>query len=178
LSIEEIVQGCIDNDRNSQKKLFERYASDMLVVCMRYARHHLEAEDMLQEGLLNVYRNIKQYNRKGSFDGWVKRIVINSCLKEIRRFSFKYEEIGIEPGIEVKTDPKIYEQLTEKDIFRFIRSLPKGYRMVFNLYAIEGYSHKEIAELLQIEEGTSRSQLLKARKFLQNIIGKALGTLI
>ena len=178
MSIEEIIHGCTNNDRKCQKTLFDLYASNMLIVCMRYARHRLEAEDMLQEGMINVYTHIKQFNGKGSFEGWVKRIVINSCLKQIRKFSFKNEELGIEPGLESKVEPEVFNQLSEKELLNIIQTLPNGYRMVFNLYAIEGFSHKEIAEKLNIEEGTSRSQLLKARKYLQKIIGRSLSALI
>lgn len=178
MSIEEIIQGCINNDRKCQKALFDRFASNMLMVCMRYARHRLEAEDMLQEGMVNIYTNIKQFTGNGSFEGWVKRIMINSCLKEIRKFSFKNEELGIAPGVESKVDPEIYALLSEKELLNIIQTLPNGYRMVFNLYAVEGYSHKEIADKLDIEEGTSRSQLLKARKQLQKIIGRSLSALI
>lgn len=142
----------------------------MLAVCLRYARHRLEAEDILQDAFIKIFDNIAKFEHKGSFDGWIRRIVVNTALKNYRRSSFQQEVIGIDDGLDVPIDPVIYADLHEADLLDLIARLPDGYRVVFNLYVLEGYSHREIAESLDIKESTSRSQLVKARKLLQQMI--------
>ena len=142
----------------------------MLAVCLRYTRHRMEAEDILQDAFIKVFDNIGRFEFKGSFEGWIRRIVINTALKNYSKKSFKQEQIGLENQPELPLDPEIYSNLEEEELLRLINRLPDGYRLVFNLYAVEGYSHKEIAELLGIQESTSRSQLVKARKMLQGMI--------
>jgi len=130
----------------------------------------MEAEDILQDAFIKVFDNIGRFEFKGSFEGWIRRIVINTALKNYSKKSFKQEQIGLENQPELPLDPEIYSNLEEEELLRLINRLPDGYRLVFNLYAVEGYSHKEIAELLGIQESTSRSQLVKARKMLQGMI--------
>lgn len=168
----EIVQGCIKEDRHCQQELFVRYAGKMLAVCMRYTRHRMEAEDILQDAFVKVFDNIHKFQFKGSFEGWIRRIVINTALKNYSKKSFQQEQIGLENQPEHSTEPESYKNLEYEEILRLINRLPEGYRVVFNLYAIEGYSHKEIADMLGIQESTSRSQLVKARKMLQGMIVK------
>lgn len=163
----ELIQGCIQEDKSCQKRLFQLYAGKMLTVCRRYARHHGEAEDMLQDAFIKIFNNLKQYSFQGSFEGWIRRIVVNTALKTIKKGSFKNEDIGIDSMPENSTQPAVLGQLNQEVLLKLIRELPDGYRIVFNLYAIEGYSHQEIAAELGIEPGTSRSQLTKARKLLQ-----------
>ena len=166
----ELIKGCIREDRYHQQELFRRYAGKMLVVCMRYTRHEMEAEDILQDAFIKIFDNITRFEFKGSFEGWVRRIVINTALKNYSKKSFKQEQIGLENYPELPLEPEIYAHLQEEELLRLIAKLPEGYRLVFNLYAVEGYSHKEIADMLGIQESTSRSQLVKARKMLQAMI--------
>ena len=164
----DLVAGCIQGKASCQQALFERFAGKMLVVCQRYGRHQMEAEDILQEAFIKVFEHLDQFGFKGSLEGWIRRIVVNTALKIFDRKSFAQEQIGIDPSWD-STDPEPLGdmQLHAEDLMRMIRSLPDGYRAVFNLYAIEGYNHQEIAEMLGTQESTSRSQLVKARKFLQ-----------
>lgn len=163
----DLIQGCIREDRECQRELFNRYAGKMLTVTRRYARHQAEAEDLLQDTFVKVFNNLKKFEGKGSFEGWIRRIAVNTALKNYNKSSFKKEEIGLPEFHDVITDAEAVSNLTEEELLREIAALPEGYRLVFNLYVIEGYSHKEIAEALQIGESTSRSQLVKARKLLQ-----------
>ena len=166
----ELIKGCIQEDRYYQQELFRRYAGKMLMVCMRYARHEMEAEDLLQDAFIKVFDNINKFEYKGSFEGWIRRIVINTALKNYSKKRFKQEQIGLENYPDLPLEPEIYAHLQEEELLRLIAKLPEGYRLVFNLYAVEGYSHKEIADMLGIQESTSRSQLVKARKMLQAMI--------
>jgi RNA polymerase sigma-70 factor (ECF subfamily) len=166
----EIIQGCIQERRECQQEVFRRYAGKMLAVCMRYARHQMEAEDVLQDAFIKVFDHVHQFQFKGSFEGWIRRIVVNTALKNFDRKSFSHEQLGIEPHDDQGVEPTVYDHLHEEELLALIAKLPDGYRMVFNLYAIEGYSHAEIAEMLGIQESTSRSQLVKARKMLQIMV--------
>jgi len=164
---EELIHGCIKEDKDSQQEIFRRYAGKMLSVCVRYTRHRMEAEDILQDSFIKVFDNLHKFKFKGSLEGWIRRIVINTALKNYDRKRFSHEQIGLEYTSEHGAEPSIYGHMQREDLLRLIASLPEGYRLVFNLYAIEGYSHKEIAGMLGIGESTSRSQLVKARKMLQ-----------
>lgn len=135
---------------------------------MRYARHRMEAEDVLQDAFVKVFEHLGQFQFKGSLEGWIRRIVVNTAIKTFDRKSFTHEQIGIDPSWDTaSTEPLTDAQLSEADLLRMINQLPDGYRLIFNLYAIEGYNHQEIADMLGIQESTSRSQLVKARKQLQ-----------
>lgn len=163
----ELIEGCMREDRKCQQEVFRRYASKMMGVCLRYARHQMEAEDLLQDAFIKVYNNISKFEYKGSFEGWIRRIVVNTALKNYSKKSFTYEQIGVEEQPENTVPPEVYAHLHEEELLKLVAALPDGYRVVFNLYAIEGYSHKEISEMLGCQESTSRSQLVKARKLLQ-----------
>lgn len=168
----ELIKGCIKENRHCQKEVFRRYAGKMLSICMRYSRHRMEAEDILQDAFVKVFDNISRFEAKGSFEGWIRRIVVNTALKNYKKKSNRNEQIGLENHLEIPKDPSVYSHLNEEELLRLVAKLPEGYRIVFNLYAIEGYSHKEIAHQLNIKESTSRSQLVKARKMLQQQIIK------
>jgi RNA polymerase sigma-70 factor (ECF subfamily) len=144
----------------------------MYYVCLRYARHASEAQDMLQDGFIKVFDNIGSFKSNGSFEGWIRRIVVNTALNYCRKSSFKQEQIGIEDYQDTVVKSKVVSNLGEKELLALIQKLPDGYRMVFNLYVIEGYSHKEIGEMLNVTESTSRSQLAKSRKWMQNELEK------
>ncbi len=170
MSENDLIKGCLRENRHCQAEVFQRYAGKMLSVCLRYARHRMEAEDILQDAFIKVFDNIAQFQSNGSFEGWIRRIVINTALKKYQQKSFKDETIGIDEGYELVLEPSVYADLHEEELLNLIAQLPDGYRLVFNLYAIEGYSHHEIADMLGIEESTSRTQLLKARRILQQRI--------
>ena len=172
LTERDLIERSLKGDRISQRDLFDMYSAKMLAVCQRYARHRAEAEDMFQEGFIRVFANLDKFKYDGSFEGWIRRIMVNTALKSIKKKSFKNESIGLEDFQEKdnQMDPEVFSKLSVDDLLTLIDDLPEGYKIVFNLYAIEGYSHKEIAELLKIEVSTSRSQLVKARRMLQRKI--------
>lgn len=171
----ELIKGCIREDAACQKSLFNRYASPLLGVCYRYARNREDAEDILQDSFIKIFRKISQYKGEGSFEGWMRRIIVNTALKKytVSRYSkeFSVNEVK-EPAETDMNDVPAFNHLTEKDLLALINNLPDGYRIIFNLYVIEGYQHDEIAEMLGIQPGTSRSQLVKARHLLQKEIIK------
>lgn len=153
-------------------EVFRRFAGKMIAVCRRYARHELEAEDILQDAFIKVFDNLGKFEFKGSFEGWVRRIVINTALKNFQRASFQKEQLGLDNFDEQSLEPEAISNLQEEELMDLITRLPDGYRVVFNLYVIEGFSHKEISDMLEIGESTSRSQLVKARKMLKEQIQK------
>jgi len=172
LTERDLIERSLKGDRTSQQDLFDMYAAKMLAVCTRYARHKAEAEDLFQEGFIKVFTNLEKYSGEGSFEGWIRRIMINTSLKSISKKSFKNESIGIEDyqQNDNKIAPEVFSKLSVDDLMKLVNELPDGYKFVFNLYAIEGYSHKEIAKMLKVEVSTSRSQLVKARRMLQQKI--------
>lgn len=163
----EMLKACLSGDRQAQKTLFQMYAGKMMVVCLRYARHYQEAEDILQDAFIKVFTHLGDYENAGSFEGWVRRIIVNTAIKHTQKKSFSHEDFGLDHVKEDSVRPDVFSMLSEEELIKLISALPDGYRMVFNLYVIEGYSHREIGDLLNIEEATSRSQLLKARRILQ-----------
>ncbi|MFK8103910.1 MAG: RNA polymerase sigma factor [Saprospiraceae bacterium] len=166
----QILQGCLAGQRTAQEFLYNHYAPQMFGICLRYASDYHHAEDILQEGFVKVFNRLDQYRGTGSFEGWLKRIFINTAIEYYRK-SIKHLKYQALSGInEVAFDHHIISELARQDLLKVIQKLPIGYRTVFNLYAIEGYSHKEIATLLEISEGTSKSQLARARKTLQALI--------
>lgn len=166
----QLIKGCINGEKEYQKALFQKYAGKMLTVCRRYARHEMEAEDLLQDTFIKVFNNINKYNFKGSLEGWIRRIAINTALKNYKKHSVQKERIGLSEYDDRAVAPSAISKLSEEELLKLIAELPNGYKVVFNLYAIEGFSHKEIAAALDIQESTSRSQLVKARKLLQQKI--------
>ncbi|MDI1234608.1 MAG: sigma-70 family RNA polymerase sigma factor [bacterium] len=167
---EDLLKGCLEERQDCQRELYKRFAGKMMVVCIRYAKDKLEAEDMLQDGFIKVFDNIGKFKQEGSLEGWVRRIMVNTALNKIRTNKMKFEDIA-ETGTQlIDGDSTIIDKLSEEAILDIISRLPNGYKYVFNMFAIEGFSHKEIAEKLGIEEASSRSQYAKARKYLQNQI--------
>jgi RNA polymerase sigma-70 factor (ECF subfamily) len=178
---ETILDGCIAGNREAQYELYKKFAPSMLALCFRYAKNRDEAEDLLQEGFLRVFQKISTFRREGSFEGWIKRIMINNALNEIkksRRIPF-LEDIDVirETQITDLEEPEgIFDRVPPDVLQEMIRSLPEGYRIVFTLYVLEDYSHKEIAEELNIKESTSKTQLLKARRYLKNKLNEYYST--
>lgn len=163
----ELIKGCIRNDARCQRMLFDRYAGKMMSVCLRYAKDSMEAEDMIQDAFIKVFQYIGQFKFEGAFEGWIRRIVVNTAIRHLEKKKLQFKDIDDNSHNAPSIDAQAYSQLGEADLMRLISQLPDGYRLVFNLNAIEGYSHEEIAEMLHIQPGTSRSQLVKARKMLQ-----------
>lgn len=166
---EELVKGCIKEKRKYQDLLYSRYAGKMMAVCLRYMRNQMDAEDVLQEGFMKIFDNIKKFKFEGSLEGWMRRIIANTSINKLRKKDvLKGSEEA--DGKEVEWDDNILDKMDSVKIFELIKNLADGYRVVFNMYVIEGYSHKEISEKLEIEEVSSRTQLAKARKILKKQI--------
>jgi RNA polymerase sigma-70 factor (ECF subfamily) len=171
----DLIKGSIEGDPKMQEALYQKYAPKMYAVCLRYAGNNDDAQDLLQEGFIKVFRNLEKYRHEGSFEGWMRRIFVNTSIEQYRRKVHlnsisEQEERGIEDA-----SVSVLDQLAERDIVQLVQELSPGYRAVFNLYVIEGYSHKEIAELLSISEGTSKSQLARAKSILQKKVAEFLG---
>lgn len=165
-----MIKGCVRQDTTCQRLLFEQMAGKMFTICLRYANDTMEAEDMLQEGFIRVFNHIHQFKFEGSFEGWVRKIIVNSALKFLQKKKIIFNELKEEIYNNQVTYSFAYSNLGEEELLKLISQLPTGYRIVFNLNVIEGYSHEEIAEILNIQPSTSRSQLVKARKMLQKQI--------
>lgn len=164
---EKLIDGCLKGKSWAQKALYERFSPLMMGICIRYLKDRDDAEDIMVQGFMKVYNNLQKFRREGSFEGWVRRIIVNECLSFIRKNRSMYVETDIEKA-ENNPDCSFLEQNLEvEDLMNMIDRLPSGYRTVFNLYAIEGYSHAEIAEQLGINVNTSKSQLSRARNHLQ-----------
>ena len=173
-TIEEIIQGCQSGRQSDQQLLYEQYSAKMYAICLRYTHDRTEAEDVLHEGFIKAFHGIREFRGSGSFEGWLRRIMVNSALERFRREHWLY------PVEEVPEDSRIdwrgpEHEMQTADLLRMISELPPRYRMVFNLYAIEGYSHNEVAEMMGITQGTSKSNLARARAILQQRLTGAYG---
>lgn len=163
----EIISGCQKGDRKFQEMLYNALSQKMFGVCMRYANEYASAEDLLQEGFVKVYRNIEKYRGEGSFEGWVRRIFVNTAIEHYRKKAQMHVVHDSQLLQYEYYDDNALGKLMKEDVVKIIQTLSTGYRTIFNLYVIEGYSHKEIGEQLGISEGTSKSQLARARYLLQ-----------
>ena len=166
---QEIIQGCRKNDRKAQQYLYDKYSPKMFGVCKRYVKNYEDAEDVLVDAFFKVMTKIDMYHGNGSFEGWIRRIVVNEALMHLRKnHNFKMTvEIS---NIDIKSVVTIEDELAAEDILKLLEKLPTGYRTVFNLYVVEGYKHREIAEQLGISINTSKSQLILAKKRLQSLV--------
>ncbi|MEL6133079.1 MAG: RNA polymerase sigma factor [Bacteroidota bacterium] len=162
-----LIRGCVKQDPRAQRELYELFAPKMLVVCYRYASNAAEAEDILQEGFIKIYQSIKKYKDKGSFEGWIRRIIINTAIDVLRKERHVHHQLELNEAIAEDYQEDVLDQLEAAYVLDVIQGLPDGYRMVFNLYAIEGFSHAEIGKKLKISESTSRSQYTRARSMLK-----------
>jgi RNA polymerase sigma factor (sigma-70 family) len=171
LSEDELIEGCRKGNRASQKALYERYCRKMLVVCLRYSKTTAEAEDILQEGFVKVFNGLKEFRQESKLETWITRIMVNTALNVQRRKLYLYPMVDVQevniPDVELSVSGINFHQLLE-----MIQTLPHGCQIVFNLFAIEGFSHKEIAEQLGISEGTSKSQFARARSLMQAKLSK------
>lgn len=164
----DIIKACIQGNRKAQKKLYQKYSDKMYGVCLRYANDEDEAKDILQDGFIKVFLKLKQFNHKGSFEGWIRRIIVNTALERFRDKNYLFA-VNMENHYEAEDREydHILSDIAANDILKLIQELSPQYRTVFNLYAIEGYSHKEICDMLNIKEGTSKSNLSRAREILK-----------
>jgi RNA polymerase sigma-70 factor (ECF subfamily) len=168
LGLNQLIQNCKKQDIKAQEQLYRLFANKLFAVCLKYSNGHQQAEDNLQDGFIKIFSKINQYQDKGSFEGWMKRIMINTTLQKYRKervFDIINEEQLREPEVEIDD-----ELLSVDYLLSIIQELPERYRQVFNLYALDGYSHKEIAEMLEISTGTSKSNLSRARLILKEKI--------
>jgi RNA polymerase sigma factor (sigma-70 family) len=164
----ELIERCLENDPRAQEFLYKRFSRRMYGVCLRFARNTLEADDILQEGFIKVYSFLKDFRQDGSLEGWVRRTIINTAINYYHSKENEWKETSIDKADTFHSDTEdALSKISASDLTGIIQELPEGYRMVFNLYVIEGYNHQEIAEMLNISENTSKSQLSRARMALQ-----------
>ncbi len=169
-----LVQKCLEKDAMAQQLFFDTYSRKMMGVCLRYAKDNDEAQDILQMGFIKVFEKLNMYKNSGSLEGWIRRVIVNTALDNIRKnkkFDDNIEMDKVDYQLQNNTESGL-DSLKAADLLNIIQAMPRGFRTVFNLYAIEGYSHKEIAEELEISVNTSKSQYSRARAYLQKIIIK------
>lgn len=167
---EELIKGCLNGERKAQQALYEHYSKKFFAICLRYIKDRDQAEDVLIEGFMKIFEKLRQFENKGSFEGWMKRIIVTQALLSLRDNKYLLMEVNLENESDYKESAYELNHLEAEDLMELIKELPIGYKTVFNLYAIEGYSHLEIAELLGINESTSKSQLNRARNTLKQKI--------
>jgi RNA polymerase sigma factor (sigma-70 family) len=167
LNDQQLIKRCLKNEDGSLDELYRRFSPRLFGICLRYSKSRAEAEDLLHDGFIRILDHLKEFRNEGSFEGWLRRIMVTTAINHYRKHHGRIvssEMVAWEEDRTASND--VLEQLAAKDIIALIEELPDGYRMVFNLYVIEGYKHREIAELLNITESTSKSQFMKARKVL------------
>nr|WP_278251840.1 sigma-70 family RNA polymerase sigma factor [Sabulibacter ruber] len=167
-----MVKALQEGDAKAQRFLYDRYAGPMMGVCLRYLKNEMDAEEVLINGFMKVFQHVNRFEQKGSFEGWVRRIMVNEALQQLRKQEPMHLAIDKEHIHLASEDASADSDMSAEEMMDMLKELPAGYRAVFNLYAIEGYSHKEIAEMLNITEGTSKSQLSKARAMLQRMLAQ------
>ena len=170
---ESLIAGCIKGNQMAQKALFDSFSPKFFALCLRYMRSTDDAEDVLQEGMVKIFTKLPEYKGKGSFEGWMRRIIVNTCLDQIRKNQKLKLDVSIEKEeYKLSMNANILENMSANELIEEIKKMPPGYRVVFNMFAIEGYSHQEIAEKLGVKESTSKSQYLRARAYLKERIEK------
>ncbi|WP_432712425.1 RNA polymerase sigma factor [Pedobacter sp.] len=174
-TIDDLMEGCKAGDRKMQELLYQQTSAKMFALCMRYAKDRMEAEDSLQLGYIKVFQKIKDYRGDGSFEGWIRRVMVNTAIESYRKNLRNLTVVQIEEAYEQPSTGFDFSKLGMQDLLSLIQQLADGYRLVFNMYIIEGYSHKEIAQTLGISEGASKSQLSRARAILKEKIIKMEG---
>jgi len=169
LSLEQLIKNCKNNDAQAQSQLYKQFASKLFSLCLKYSKNYAEAEDNLHDTFITVFHKIEQYNNKGSFEGWLKRIAINTALQRYRKDVGVYDIINEENIEDVSVDLN-HTDVNIDFLLKIIQELPNRYRLVFNLYVLDGYSHVEISELIEISVGTSKSNLSRAKMILKTKI--------
>lgn len=173
MSEAELIKQCIAGKPLAQKQLYEQYSRKMMGVCMRYAGNYDEAKDVLQDGFIKLFEKLSTYSGTGSFEGWMRRIFVNTALDAYRKNKQERALLDIDDvGYYLSVKELVTDEMAAEDLMKILQTIPTGYRAVFNMFAIEGYSHKEIGEMLGITESTSKSQYSRARDFLKNILEK------
>ena len=169
---QEVIAGCKRGDGQARRWLYERYAPSMLSVCTRYAGDRDTARDLLQEGFIRVFTKIGGYRGSGSLEGWMRRVFVTTALEQLRRADVLRQSVAADECLDLPDEctPSAVERISVDELLQCVAALPDGYRTVFNLYAIEGYSHAEIADMLHIREASSRSQFARARQMLQQMV--------
>jgi RNA polymerase sigma-70 factor (ECF subfamily) len=170
--LNKVVRGCQENNPGAQRELYDMFRTKMFGICMRYAGNYDDAQDIMQDGFIKVFEKIYQFGFKGAFEGWIRRVMVNTALEKYR---LHYKQVPMEEHIleiEMNNDQDVVADIGAGELVKIIQELSPRYRVVFNLYAIEGFSHKEISEMLQITEGTSKSNLSRARNILQEKVNK------
>lgn len=170
LTDSDLIKGCIAGDRRIQETLYRQFSPKMYAVCLRYSGNADDAQDLLQEGFIKVFNNIHRFRSEGSFEGWIRRIFVNTSIEHFRKKTNLYSISEAEENTIENKDLSVLDSLSEKDIMGLVQELSPGYRTVFNMYVVEGYSHKDIGTLLGISEGTSKSQLARAKGILQKMV--------
>jgi RNA polymerase sigma-70 factor (ECF subfamily) len=168
---QELIKGCIAARPKAQKALFDIYAPKLYVVCLRYMKDQMRAQDVLQDAFVKIFAHISNYKSEGAFEGWLKKIAVNACLDQLRKDKKLMTDISLDDvSHKLSTNSFSAEKLMADDLLKLVQALPDGYRTVFNLFAIEGYSHQEISSQLGISESTSKTQYLRARAYLKDRI--------
>ncbi|CAN5257165.1 sigma-70 family RNA polymerase sigma factor [soil metagenome] len=171
ISENDLIKGCINGERSMQQQLYNRFSGKMYGVCLRYCNNNDDAQDLLQEGFIKIFKNLDKYRGDGSFEGWVRRIFVNTSIEHFRKKSVLQKVVTDTENVHVEDKEwNVLDNLAEKDIINMVHELSPGYKMVFNMHVIEGYSHKEIADILGINEGTSKSQLARAKVVLKKMV--------
>ncbi len=170
VEIKDVLSRCISGDRASHEMLYRHFSPKMFGLCLRYSDNYHNAEDILQEGFIKVFNKLDRFRGDGSFEGWMKRIFVNTAIEYYRKSLKHTHTIEPEDHISGGVNATVISKLAAEELINLIQKLPSGYRTIFNMYAIEGYSHNEIATMLNISDGTSKSQLARARKSLRNMI--------
>lgn len=167
-STESLIAQCLTNNSFAQQRLYHKYAPKMFGICMRFAKNEVEAEDILQEGFIKVFNNLKSFRNEGKLEAWIRRIMVNTAINFYKRKTPSFPEVDFDRLEPIHTSQEsILDQLSHEELLSLVQKLPKGYRLVFNLYVIEGYSHKEIGEMLNVSINTSKSQLSRAKDLLR-----------
>ncbi len=173
ISEAQLVKGCGEGNRESQRELYRRYSAAMLMVCIRYSKNREDAEDILQEAFIKVFKNIRNFKQKSTLGYWIKRIVVNTALNFQRGKLYLFPMVELDDQSEVTISDQAISNCGLEELTKMIQKLPVGCQVIFNLYAIEGYNHREIAEMLKISEGTSKSQYARARTLMKQLISQA-----
>lgn len=170
ISDSDLIVGCLEGDRRMQEELYRRFSPRMYAVCLRYAGNSEEAADILQEGFIKIFKKLDSFRSEGSFEGWIRRIFVNTAIEHFRRRKYLMPVTEKEENTIEGKYTSVLDEMAEKDILALVQELSPGYRTVFNMYVVEGYTHKEIADILGISEGTSKSQLSRAKVILQGMV--------
>lgn len=171
-SYQELIRNCIKQDRKAQELLYHTFSKKMYGVCLGYAKDRDDAKDILQEGFIKVFTNLKNYTTEGNLEGWIRKIIVNTAIDHYRKSTKEHTSVNIENIPEIETSCSVLEAMGAKELIVLIHKLPEGARIIFNLYVVEGYTHKEIAEIMNISEGTSKSQFSRGKQLLQAWLGK------